>query len=545
MCSHFFQIGAPPADQMLGSYNMITVFVSYLVAVASSYCALDIVGRLRDMRVTSRATLLWFAGGSFAMGAGIWSMHFIGMLAYSMPMSFNPYLTLLSLLVAILASGSALILLKNKVVTIYRLALGGVFLGFGIASMHYIGMEAMKDEMNICYKPGLFIISIVVALSASELALWLAIKSTKNTIQNRFQFKIVSALVMGIGICGMHYIGMEATIFTPKAINFNNYPLLIDPQILSSIVALVIFIILGTTLGCANYKEILQDRIGKLAHQAGMAEVATNVIHNVGNVLNSINISVELIYQHANSSKVSGLLQVSELIEGHKQDFGDFVTRDPRGVHLPEYLQLLAGEWQQEQEFILAEIKNLTSSVQHIKDIIIQQQSLSGLSSFEEFVHLEHVIAESLAIASAVLKTQKIDIEKNFAKIKPVLIDKRKLQQILINLIRNAFQAMSESSKPDKTLKITLTSNHKDKFYIQIADNGNGISAETLKKIFEHGFTTKKEGNGFGLHSSAINANELGGVLRAESDGKGKGAVFILELPLKTEHSSKSATIGD
>jgi len=321
MLSEFFQLGPLPKDQMIGSYNMSIVLLSYIVAVGASYCALDIAGRLRDLSTSLRASILWLVGGSFAMGAGIWSMHFIGMLAYTMPMTFNPYWTLLSLVVAILASCFALLLLKNKTDHYIHLFLGGIILGLAIATMHYLGMEAMKVEMNIRYIPSLFILSIIVAIIASEAALWLAIRSNRGALKSRIQLKIMSSLVMGAAICGMHYIGMEASVFTPNEPTFNNHPILIEPQILSAIVALVSFIILGVTFSFANYKEILNDRTASLARKAGMTEVATNILHNVGNVLNSVNVSAELIQNCFSNSKIYGIIQVSDLIADYKHNF--------------------------------------------------------------------------------------------------------------------------------------------------------------------------------------------------------------------------------
>jgi NO-binding membrane sensor protein with MHYT domain len=165
-------------------------------------------------------TNLWILGGSIAMGAGIWSMHFIGMLAFTMPdmpMAYSAFWTGASMVVAIGASAFALFLLRPKNINSIHMAIGGIILGLAIASMHYVGMYAMTISMNIHYWPGLFTLSIIIAIVASEVALVLAIKSNEAVSNIRFRMKFFSALIMGAAICGMHYTGMAAAVFTPLA----------------------------------------------------------------------------------------------------------------------------------------------------------------------------------------------------------------------------------------------------------------------------------------------------------------------------------------
>ena len=181
MLSEFFQLGPIPENQMTGTYNFSLVILSYLVAVLASYIALDFTGRLRDISNTKESSLMLLLGGSIAMGLGIWSMHFIGMLSFTMPMMamhYNSFWTILSMLIAIMASGFALFLLKTKTLNILHLAAGGVVLGLAIASMHYTGMEAMKTEMNLRYLPNLFILSIVIAIFAGSCVMF-ALKAIK------------------------------------------------------------------------------------------------------------------------------------------------------------------------------------------------------------------------------------------------------------------------------------------------------------------------------------------------------------------------------
>lgn len=213
---NLFQFGPIPPNVIVGSYNYGLVALSYMIAVFASYVALDFAGRLRA-ETLQRAKLFWLLGGAMAMGAGIWSMHFVGMLAFIMPMSmrYDPFWTILSLIVAIIAAGIALFIIqKTKLSQRDRIA-GGILLGLGIVTMHYMGMQGMTIHTNIRYTPGLFLLSIIVAIVASVVALWLVLKSNQGPFRVQLRLKVLSALIMGAAICGMHYIGMEAAVFTP------------------------------------------------------------------------------------------------------------------------------------------------------------------------------------------------------------------------------------------------------------------------------------------------------------------------------------------
>ncbi|MEO8401799.1 MAG: MHYT domain-containing protein [Gammaproteobacteria bacterium] len=213
---NWFQVGPLPANIITGTYSYKLVALSYLIAVLASYVALDLAGRLRA-ETNKQIQYYWLIGGSFTMGAGIWSMHFIGMLAFvmPMPMSYELTWTILSLFVAMLASGIALYILRVKQRPVLEIAIGGVFMGLAIATMHYMGMEGMKSHVDIHYLPGLFFLSIGIAIAAAEAALWLVLESNQGTFKRQIRLKIVSALVMGAAICGMHYTGMAAAVFTP------------------------------------------------------------------------------------------------------------------------------------------------------------------------------------------------------------------------------------------------------------------------------------------------------------------------------------------
>jgi NO-binding membrane sensor protein with MHYT domain/two-component sensor histidine kinase len=532
MLENFFQLAPIPADQMTGWYDTRLVALSYIVATFASYIALDITGRLRDISNTKSSIVLWLCGGALAMGAGIWSMHFIGMLAFKMDMAmrYDPSWTALSMVVAIAASGFALYILKYKTLHYTNIFFGGIILGLAIATMHYAGMQAMETNMKIRYLPGLFTLSIAVALFASEAALWLAIKSTQVIPSMRLRLKLVSALIMGAAICGMHYTGMAAAVFTPSMDMTSNSASTINPEILSIIVATVTFIILGVAFAVSTYKESVNQQLLLNARQAGMAEVAASVLHNVGNVLNSVNVSSNLISEKIDQSKLADLITLKSMIKENKHNFGKFLQEDPRGVHLPDFLCSLSDYWEKEQKLISSELKMLSRSVEHIRSIIATQQDLSLISGSEQVVSIANVIEESILISGIDHDKYAVHINKKLDKLNPVLIDKVKLLQILVNLLQNAKDVLIESKQNDKTIVISVKNNN-DHFIISIQDNGPGIPKELLSKIFGYGFTTKKNGHGFGLHTSAISATEMGGALKVTSEGTGKGATFILQLP--------------
>lgn len=536
MSYEFFQLGPLPTDQLTGTYNIYLVSLSFFVATAASYVALDITGRLREVGNSTLSGILWVLGGALAMGAGIWSMHFIGMLAFTldMPMTYDTKETVLSMIVAVIASGFALGLLKTRVIKLPIFILGGVILGLAIASMHYIGMSAMETNMSIHYIPSIFILSILVAIAASEAALWLAIQSTKGTLKKRINLKLVSSIVMGAAICGMHYTGMAAAIFTPKADMVHAVGNL-GPEILSAIISMVTLFILGVAFTVSAYKELSNAQALSIARQTGMAEVASNVLHNVGNVLNSVNVSATLVIEKINESEIAGIVDASNLINQHKDDLGTFITNDPKGSKLPAYLNLLGECWKKDKEQVLTEMKILMKNIDHIKSVISMQQKLSGAFNFEECVSIETVLEEALLIVGADFSRHNIILKRNYHKLHAVYVNKTKLIQIIVNLIANAKDALVASKQEQKLITLEAGSDDPEYFYIRVTDNGHGISSGNLAKIFTRGFSTKTEGHGYGLHSSSLAAIEMDGALTVASPGEGLGASFTLELPYKNE----------
>jgi len=262
-----------------------------------------------------------------------------------------------------------------------------------------------------------------------------------------------------------------------------------------------------------------------------MAEVATSVLHNVGNVLNSVNVSSSVIADKIRKSKVASLAKVVALLKEHENDLGNFFGNDPKGKQLPAYLASLASHLAQEQQDILSELKTLGNNIMHIKEIVTTQQNYAKTVGMTEKLAVVDLVEDALQLNKGAMTRHNISIVRDFADVPPILTEKHKVLQILVNLIRNAKYACDDQGADDK--KITLrVANGDGRVKISVGDNGIGIAPENLTCIFNHGFTTRKEGHGFGLHNGAIVAKELGGSLTASSDGPGRGATFTLELPV-------------
>ncbi|RON43035.1 DAHL domain-containing protein [Pseudomonas frederiksbergensis] len=277
-----------------------------------------------------------------------------------------------------------------------------------------------------------------------------------------------------------------------------------------------------------------QSELLDTARQAGMAEIATNVLHNVGNVLNSVNISADLVTRKLRSSKALGLGKAMQLINEHPTDLGSFLSEDAKGKMLPGYLNQLVDAIALEQQGMTDELAQLTKSVDHIKDIVATQQSYAGANSLMEPVHISELLEDALRMNSGALTRHHVTVVKEYSEVPRVMGDKHRLLLILINLISNAKYAMSDLS--DRPRQMTLGVKIVDDTILQVSvkDDGEGIPEENMTRIFAHGFTTRKEGHGFGLHSCALAAIEMNGHLTAHSDGPGKGAQFTLQIPLKT-----------
>ena len=282
--------------------------------------------------------------------------------------------------------------------------------------------------------------------------------------------------------------------------------------------------------------EGLQKQLVEASRRSGMAEIATNVLHNVGNVLNSVNISTTLIVQSVKQSRASSLARVVVLLQEHAHDLGEFITHDSRGKHLPAHLAQLSEHLLAEQETNLRELSSLRQNVEHIKEIVAMQQNYATFGGMKEMVQVADLVEDSLRLNEGALSRHEVEVIREFEAVPPLNLEKHKFLQIMVNLLRNAKHACQDSERADKQITVRVA-NGEGRIKISVIDNGVGIPPENLTRIFNHGFTTRKGGHGFGLHSGALAAKEMGGSLTAHSDGPGQGAVFTLELPGPAQES--------
>jgi PAS domain S-box-containing protein len=276
--------------------------------------------------------------------------------------------------------------------------------------------------------------------------------------------------------------------------------------------------------------ERVHSQLLVASRQAGMAEVATNVLHNVGNVLNSVNVSASMVSERIRKSKCVGLVRVAELLSQHSGDLASFLTGG-QGKHVPAYLQQLAGELVAERDAAVTELSAVRSNIEHIKEIVAMQQGYARRGGITDTLDVRLLVEDSLRMNEGAFSRHGVTIERDFADLPVVQVDKHRVLQVLVNVIRNAKYACAEAAGGPKRVTVR-TRAASGSVMISVIDTGVGIAKENLDRIFNHGFTTRPDGHGFGLHSAALAAKELGGSLRAESAGPGKGATFTLTLPL-------------
>lgn len=278
----------------------------------------------------------------------------------------------------------------------------------------------------------------------------------------------------------------------------------------------------------------MQDQLVFTARTAGKAEIAINVLHNVGNVLNSLNVSINVLAQKAEVSKATKLTRLADLISHHKEDLSDFISNDPKGKNVPNYLIQLSGALNEEIDSVKHELAVMAEDLDHVKRIISAQQTHARSESAFETVNLYELSHNAITILDDQISQDNHEIINEIPENLVIENDKHRLLEILLNLLSNARDAIREHAPEIGVISLSVEiSEDQNTLDLKIKDNGIGISAETQEKLFRHGFTTKNEGHGFGLHSCANAAQALGGKLTLESPGVGHGATAILTLPMK------------
>ncbi|HVE52199.1 MAG TPA: ATP-binding protein [Ramlibacter sp.] len=312
------------------------------------------------------------------------------------------------------------------------------------------------------------------------------------------------------------------------------YPFILSLQLTLVGLALVGFLLAAMVERQRRFTQQLQDAQGALvtgARDAGRAEIATNVLHNVGNVLNSVNVSAQLAVARLEASKVQGLSRAVQMLQANQADLGAYMTQDPKGRLLPAYLDQVGKALEQERRELREELGTLVENIDHIKDVVATQQRYAGVTTVLEPVQLQEVVEDALRLHQSEMARAGVTIVREYGEVPMVPLDKARIVQILVNLFSNARHAMAHR---EGERRMTLRVGQEDgQLAVRVTDEGEGISPENLTRIFAHGFTTRRGGHGFGLHSSALVALEMGGTLVAHSGGLGAGATFTLKLPVR------------
>ncbi|MDH5490648.1 MAG: ATP-binding protein [Myxococcales bacterium] len=277
-----------------------------------------------------------------------------------------------------------------------------------------------------------------------------------------------------------------------------------------------------------------------LSRRAGMAEVATNVLHNVGNVLNSVNVTTQMLRDRNRNQPSQRLLQIAALLESKSAELSQVFAGGGTGGHLPAYMRKLATAAERERDATDHELDKLTSHIDHIKQIVAVQQEYAKVRGVAQQCELEPLLREAIQISQASTNRPEVEFSLQLAALPAILIDRNRALHILVNLISNAIYAYDGTERTQKRVTIMTSPADADRVRIDVSDQGIGIPARNLEKVFRHGFTTRDKGHGYGLHASALAAAELGGSLVASSDGPGRGAAFTLEIPSRAPQISSA-----
>ena len=477
-----------------GTYDPYLVALSILVAVFASYTALDLGGRVAAARGLARR--VWLAAAAITMGGGIWSMHFVAILAFIVPtpMSYDIGLTTLSLVVAMFVTGGGFYVISRHSGSPLRLVLSGIFMGLGIAAMHYTGMAAMRGHAELSYDPLFVALSLVIAIGASTAALWLAFRTTDHLGQ-----KLVAAVVMGLAISGMHYTAMRAAIFTAHSpVHEPQGNSSLDQTSLALAVAGITFIILAF----ASVASLFERKRAEEALRHAQADLAR---------VNRVNTMAELT-----ASLAHEVNQPISAVVTNAYACVRWLARDPPNL---EEARAAAMEI----------VKDGTRAAEIISRIHLLFKK--GTPQ-RELLDVNELIREMLVLLRTEAARFAISVRTDLAADLPeVMGDRVQLQQVMMNLISNSIDAMNGV---DGTRELAIKSQRAENEHlmVSVSDSGVGLPPEQANQIFNAFFTTKVHGTGMGLSiSRSIVASHNGRLWAA--DNSPRGASFHLILPTK------------
>jgi NO-binding membrane sensor protein with MHYT domain len=486
------KIGAIPMV-VTGTHDLYLVALSILVASFASYTALDLGGHVAAARGLARR--VWLVAAAITMGGGIWSMHFIGMLAFvlPMPMSYDIALTTLSLLVAIFVTGGGFYVISRRSASPLRLVLSGIFMGLGIAAMHYTGMAAMRGHAELSYDRLFVALSLVIAIGASTAALWLAFRTT-----DLWQ-KLAAAVVMGLAISGMHYTAMRAAIFVAHdPVHEAQVNASLDQTSLALAVAGITFVILAFA-SIASLSE--QKRAEEALRQA-----------------------------RADLARVNRVTTMAELTASLAHEVNQPISAAVTNAHA--CLRWLAGDTPNLEEARAAAMGMVKDGTRAAEIISRIRLLFKKGTPQRELLDINEVIREMIVLLRGELARYSVSVRPELAADLPqVMGDRVQLQQVMMNLISNSIDAMKDLDG-SRELAIKSQRAENEQLMVSVSDTGVGLPLQQADQIFNAFFTTKFHGTGMGLSISRSIVESHSGHLWA-ADNSPRGASFHLILPTK------------
>ncbi len=290
--------------------------------------------------------------------------------------------------------------------------------------------------------------------------------------------------------------------------------------------------------------EEARRQVIETARAAGMSEIAMGILHNVGNVLNSVNISTSLLTERVESMCIDEIVQLSDILRQHAGNLAKFVSEDPQGQHLQPFVSALAEQLSNDRTALASEIQSLASGIEHVCELVKSQQGLARNTLVVERVAVERLVDDAVRMTASARPGKAFGIQVELEDDLPTLVvDRNKALEILVNLLQNARQAVEEAGPRPDGHRVTVRAHRSfgGRLRIEVRDTGIGIPPENLTRIFQLGFTTKSKGSGLGLHTAANGAKSLGGALVAESNGPGHGASFYFDLPFGSQSEKEAA----
>jgi NO-binding membrane sensor protein with MHYT domain len=478
---------------VMGTHDPYLVALSILVACFASYTALDLGGHVAAARGLARC--IWLAAAAITMGGGIWSMHFIGMLAFVMPirMSYDIGLTIVSLLVAILVTGGGFYVISRQSASLSHLVFSGIFMGLGIAAMHYTGMAAMQGDTEVSYDRLFVALSLVIAIGASTAALWLAFRTT-----DLWQ-KLAAAVVMGLAISGMHYTAMRAAIFLAHGQTHEaQVNASLDQTGMALAVAGITFVIL-VSASIASLSE--QKRADEALRQA-----------------------------RADLARVHRATTMAELTASLAHEVNQPIAAVVTNAHA--CLRWLAGDTPNLEEARAAAIGTVKDGTRAAEIIDRIRLLFEKGAPQRELLDINEVIREIIVLLRGELARYSVSVRPELAAdLPPVMADRVQLQQIMMNLIGNSIDAMKDlDGSRELTIKSQRAENEQLK--VSVSDTGVGLPPQQANQIFNAFFTTKFHGTGMGLSISRSIVESHRGRLWATHNSP-RGASFHFILPTK------------